>query len=302
MAVGIRLSDAVHTVSPGYKVEIQQPTIPRRFDPHAERFGGEGLEADLVQADREGRLHGILNGCEYDNRSLPRRDAESFQKLVRQLTDTVSSWRGKTPRPAHDLALRRLQAQQHSARRPSAVLTCVTRAVNQKIRLMLTPDDRPALGQILERLADDALMVLLGAGELEGALFDLSARYDNFVFLNAFDNACANALYAQGDLFLMPSSFEPCGISQMLAMRDGQPCVAHHVGGLKDTIRDNETGFAFTGGNSHEQAQNFVACTLAAVRLLQTKPQRYDEICQAAFEVRYLWSDSVKKYVRLLYR
>ena len=73
--------------------------------------------------------------------------------------------------------------------------------------------------------------------------------------LRGYSDALARALYAAGDLFLMPSSFEPCGIGQMLAMRDGQPCLVHHVGGLRDTVLDDETGFAFSGDGLTAQAE-----------------------------------------------
>jgi starch synthase len=101
--------------------------------------------------------------------------------------------------------------------------------------------------RLLQRL--NGIYILLGAGDwaYERFFSDMSAGFENFIFLNGYSETCAEALYANGDLFLMPSSFEPCGISQMLAMRDGQPCVVHHVGGLKDTVRHNDNGFAFTG-------------------------------------------------------
>ncbi len=84
---------------------------------------------------------------------------------------------------------------------------------------------KPALEQILEGLSTDGVVIFLGMGDrdLERFLFDLSNRFHNFVFVNEFDSDCAAGLFANGDLFLMPSSFEPCGISQMLAMRDASP-------------------------------------------------------------------------------
>ena len=212
MAAGVRLADAVHVVSPGYKSEILAPSIPRRSDPDAPIAAARGSKA-------------------------------TFRR------DTVS--RGASKAAIHHLALKRIHLLQASARRSKVLLTCVTRIVNQKLRLMRADagQGKPALEQILEVLSTDGVLILLGTGDrdLERFLFDVSNRFTNFVFVNVFDNDCAAGLYANGDLFLMPSSFEPRGISQMLAMRDGQPCVVHHTGGLKDTVQDGRTGFAFNG-------------------------------------------------------
>jgi starch synthase len=304
MAVGIRLSNAVHVVSPGYKPEVLRPTDPHRSDPDAIRFGGEGLEVDLLQADAGERLFGILNGCQYDDRKMPRRNDADFQELLRLLEETASHWFDNNPQPVHALARERIKKLQTSGTRPDGLLTCVTRVVNQKMRLMRMPAGKPSLEAILKGLPDNHVLILLGNGDhtLEIFLEGLSKRFDNFIFLNGFDSSAADALYANGDLFLMPSSFEPCGISQMMAMRDGQPCVVHHVGGLKDTVHDKITGFDFCGDTPHDQAENFVKCVFAALELLRSDPVRYDTIRHAAFKKRFWWRDSVQQYVKFLYQ
>src|SRR5664280_119430 len=297
MAVGIRLSDAVHVVSPGYKSEILESSRPRRSDNDAIRFGGEGLEADLRQAEQGQRLFGILNGCDYDNRKMPPRDVPAYQDMLNLIRKTLVRVESERPDPIHRDAMECIASLQSSSR-PSTLLTCVTRAVNQKVRLMQLPEGRPALDEILQRLSPNGVLILLGTGDENTELF-LSMRRSqkNFVFLKFFDSACAASLYANGDLFLMPSSFEPCGISQMLAMRDGQPCVVHHVGGLKDTVEDDRTGFSFSGDNPDTQAKRFIETVFRAVDLLRTNPGRYSAIREAAFKQRFLWSDSAKEYV-----
>ena len=85
--------------------------------------------------------------------------------------------------------------------------------------------------------------------------------------MNGYSDWCASALYASDDLFVMPSSFEPCGISQMLAMRDGQPCLVHSVGGLKDTVTDGVDGIAFEGSTVPDQIAAFEQACGAAVEL-----------------------------------
>ena len=105
-----------------------------------------------------------------------------------------------------------------------------------------------------------------------------------------------------GDLFLMPSSFEPCGISQLLAMRAGQPVVAHTVGGLRDTIVDNETGFLFSGADLQSQSLGLVRTVADAMELFHTNPVRYRLIREAASKVRFEWSRMAQQYLRQLYR
>jgi len=303
MAVGIRLSDAVHAVSPGYKVEILEQSLPRRSDNDAIRFGGEGLENDLRQADQGNRLFGILNGCDYDSRTMPPRDFPAYQELLNLIQRTLARVESEKPDPVHRHALERISDLQLSPHRPETLLTCVTRAVNQKLRLMQLPEGRPALDQILQGLPASSLLILLGTGDENVELFLSERRSErNFLFLKFFDTACAASLYANGDLFLMPSSFEPCGISQMLAMRDGQPCVVHNVGGLKDTVEDGRTGFSFSGDDPKTQAERFIETVFQAVRILRTDPDRYQAISEAAFQKRFLWSDSVTEYVDKLYR
>jgi starch synthase len=130
----------------------------------------------------------------------------------------------------------------------------------------------------------------------------MSALFGNFIFLNGYSEKCADALYASGDLFLMPSSFEPCGIGQMLAMRDGQPSVVHHVGGLKDTVRHNYNGFVFTGKGLTEQVDNFIHTTKAALDMKKNSPDQWEKICRQAAEERFDWQKSAAEYINSLYR
>ena len=99
----------------------------------------------------------------------------------------------------------------------------------------------------------------------------------------------------------MPSSFEPCGISQMLAMRRGQPVVAHRVGGLGDTIDDNETGFLFDGATPDEQADAFVETTLRALDMRANDPLRWQDIQKAAAEKRFDWASAARETINRLY-
>jgi starch synthase len=99
----------------------------------------------------------------------------------------------------------------------------------------------------------------------------------------------------------MPSSFEPCGISQMLAMRAGLPCVVHGVGGLRDTVTDGVSGFVFDGADLASQAAAFVATTRRALELRRTRPKDWIKICSVARTQRFEWTDSAQQTVNSLY-
>ncbi len=301
MAAGIRLADAVHTVSPSYAEEITQPSIKmgnRVF------YGGEGLEEDIAAAKEDGRLSGILNGCTYPEHREKNRTG--FDSLTALLRSHVLRWAGEEDAlsPAHFLAHARLQEQ--GDRRPPVLLTSVGRITEQKMLIMRRSSEPydSGLEGILQVLGDQGLLLLLGSGDpaYEQFLTRISARYDNFIFLRGYSNACARALYRNGDLFLMPSSFEPCGISQMLAMREGQPCLVHNVGGLKDTVRDGENGFVFGGRTVDQQVSHFVEQCREALRMKQESPEQWSAVCEAAKNSVFSWQETARSYRELLYR
>ena len=283
MAAAIRLADKVHTVSPSYAEEIQRPS-----DAKSGFVGGEGLEEDLKATARQGRLTGILNGCDYPPDPAPR---PSWEALVRVLRAELGSWLAQPQgRPAvHALANQR--AGRLPAARPSVLLTSVGRTTAQKMRLFReSVDGRSALQAILEGLGGAGMFLMLGSGEpdYESFLSETMARHENFLFLRGYSERLADTLYAAGDLFLMPSSFEPCGISQMLAMRAGQPCVVHAVGGLKDTV-DSGCGFPFDGTTPSEQARHLVTAVERARVLIGNGPRDWLSIRRSAAEKRFGW-------------
>ena len=300
MAFAIRAADTVNTVSPTYAREICRPSAPERGF-----FGGEGLEEDLSAIALESRLSGILNGCEYP---VKRNPIPGWQRIVSVLKKQAEEWLAAAPegspqRAVHELALERIAAM--PKRRPLHLMTSVGRLVSQKASLMLEPVGQAAsaLDAILEALASRGVFILTGSGEpgLEAALFEVARRHENFVFLNGYSESVAGPLYRGGDLFLMPSSFEPCGISQMLAMRDGQPCVVHGVGGLSDTVTDNETGFVFHGATPAGQAEAFVQCVLHALEERARDPVKWAGLVQRAEQQRFDWDRAARLYVRQVY-
>jgi len=296
MAMAIRLADRVSTVSPTYANEICLPS-----DATTGFIGGEGLEDDLVRARDEGRLSGVLNGCYYDE---PVGRRPGWQRLLTMMDAQLHDWAHQQPtNRAHALALERLAHL--PKRRPSHVLTSIGRLVAQKATLLLQPvdDGRTTLQHIADSIGRKGVIFLLGSGDpdLEERVLEEAAKIQNLVFLHGYSETLAAPLYHGGDLFLMPSSFEPCGISQMLAMRAGQPCVVHGVGGLRDTVDDGSTGFVFDGHSPAEQARGFVDRTARALRLRSDDPIAWQDICRKAALQRFDWASSAKQTITTLY-
>jgi starch synthase len=297
MRAAIRLADKINTVSATYAEEILRPNDPAHgFE------GGEGLEDDLQSVADDGRLAGILNGCTYEKRDRRR---PGWRRLLNTIEEELQTWREQGGRNGwiHELALERLHAL--PKRRPTNVLTSIGRLTSQKTGLFLTGDKQgqTSLENILHDLGNKGCLIMLGSGDsmLEQQVAEIAAKTEKLIFLCGFSETFAEMLYKAGDLFLMPSTFEPCGISQMLAMRAGQPCVVHAVGGLKDTVQDNVDGFSFSGDSPASQARNFAAVVRLALQMKADSPDRWMRIRDRASSARFTWEASAKQYVRDIY-
>ena len=296
MAAAIRLADRVSTVSPTYAREICRPS-----DPDTGFVGGEGLESLLLAAKESGRLTGVLNGCFYEDLRGRR---PGWQRVISMLDAQLRDWLTSAPEnPAHELAMERVTAM--PKRRPHHLLTSIGRLVAQKATLLLHEDTsgKSAIQRIADSLGKNGVIIVLGSGDAayESRLLEVARKTPNLIFLCGYSESLAEPLYHAGDLFLMPSSFEPCGISQMLAMRRGQPCVAHAIGGLGDTIRHEQTGFLFNGSTPDAQADNFVGTTLNALAIRANDPMRWQEIRTAATAQRFDWALSAQQTIESLY-
>jgi len=205
---------------------------------------------------------------------------------------------------AHFIALESLAKLPRE--RPAMMVTSVGRVTAQKVELMRssTTDGKPALHAALDELGEDGVLLMVGSGDpvYERFLAETMIDHANFVFMRGYSDVIAENLYRQGDLFFMPSSFEPCGISQMLALRAGQPCLVHHVGGLRDTVEDGRTGFAFEGSTLTGQADALVATMRRALSLHREEPGKWQEMRKAAARARFTWADSIDAYKKKLYR
>jgi starch synthase len=293
MAIGIRFADAVHTVSPSYKEDILKPSSPPEF------IGGEGLEEDLKQADKEGRLFGILNGANYSNINKVEKGI-LFRQCIRRLFRWLQE--EKKDYKAHYLAHTGEKLTRFQQDQPDFICTSIARLTEQKFYFF--QQDPDLLPKLMEKLnKNNGVFILLGTGAPEYEFIFRAASYQhkNFIFINAQSESIIDMLYQESNLYLMPSLFEPCGISQMLAMRNGQPCLAHHTGGLKDTVIHGKTGFSFKGNTLEEKIQDFVKVFSETVDLFFNDRKEWKKISANAKRQKFTWKKSVDEYYRYLY-
>ncbi|GGB48658.1 glycogen synthase [Shewanella inventionis] len=314
MRMGIVLSDKVHLVSPSYAKEVLMASN------HGKGFfGGEGLEGDLAVKAQQDDLVGIINGCVYDNHQRETKDRDSYIQLLTNAQNAVLSWQANVAHVSaiDSIALNRLSQLSVKLLREDTLqipflLTSVGRLTEQKVLILLQPyvDGHghqqsitvlEALLRTLKKQQSNGVFWLLGSGDkhIAAHLQTIAAKYDNLLFIHGYNESVSDELYQLGDLFLMPSSFEPCGISQMLAMRAGQPCLVHAVGGLKDTIIDNESGWAFTGESLLQQGSALVM-RLSEVLALYDTPQ-WKKVAQKAAQQRFTWDSVAQEYIDKLY-
>ncbi|MFL0804713.1 MAG: glycogen synthase [Agarilytica sp.] len=299
MRAGILLADKVNTVSQRYAEEI----LRRSDHPHG-KYGGDGLESDIQVRKSRNELFGILNGCEYPTRT--KRRALSKTHLAKIMARSVELWasRHDTIKTAHWLADKHI-ARWAKTKAVGMTITSIGRLTEQKIRILHTslPSGKTALQAILDILGKSGTLILLGSGdqELERFITDTAAINENFIFLNGYSDELSAALYDSGDLFLMPSSYEPCGISQMLAMRSGQPCLVNGVGGLRDTVEHGKTGFVFEGDGSDEQAEALITLFQHVLTLFEENPEKWKKVAKAAGEKRFTWGAAADQYLEMMY-
>ncbi len=272
MKAGIVYSDLVTTVSPTYAKEIFLP------------FYGEGL--DGVLRNYSYKVHGILNGI----------DLDVWNPATDEYLDANFSadnyLKGKAANK------RAMQEALDLERVPDVpMITMITRLVDQKgLDLLL---------RVLDEIMDlDIQMIILGTGDgyYENELRQAERRHQaNLRACIMYSNDMSHRLYAAGDLFLMPSVFEPCGLSQMISMRYANIPLVRATGGLKDTVQafDHTTGegngFSFPNINAHDM----MFLLKDAVKLYQEEPENWDILVKNAMATDFSWESSAKTYQEL---
>lgn len=273
MLGALRYADAITTVSPTYANEIQTPEF------------GEGL--DGVLRERSYALQGILNGID-----VAGFDPATDKRIAANYT--VEDRSGKAVCKAklqEELGL--------EVRDDRPLMVMVTRLTRQKgLDLVMYALDRI--------LAGGVQVAVLGTGDrdYEDGLRYFQDKYPGTMAARIeFDPALSQRMYAAADMFLMPSKFEPCGLSQIIAMRYGTLPIVRETGGLKDTVQPyNEftgegTGFSFSNFNGDEMGD----AVFRAARLFWDNREAWDQLVTQAMSQDFSWTRSADKYLDLYF-
>lgn len=269
MKGAIIFSDQVTTVSPNYSREIMTAEY------------GEGLE-DLLR-DQEYKIKGVLNGLDYKEYN-PYTD----RALYYNYRSSIELKAKNKERLQEEIGLK--------VDRKKPLLTMVSRFTEQKgLDLLLY-----IMNNLLKK---DIQLVVHGNGDkyYEDKLANFAQAYpENFSLLLGFKEEMARKIYSAGDIFLMPSRFEPCGLSQMIAMRYGNIPLVREAGGLKDTVLPyNEytgegNGFSFANYNGEE----FLQTIDYALEIFADK-EIWKDLYRSALRTRYSWKDSANQYLEI---
>lgn len=273
MLGALRYADAITTVSPTYANEIQTPEF------------GEGL--DGVLRERSYALQGILNGID-----VAGFDPATDKRIAANYT--VEDRSGK------DVCKAKLQEELGlEVRDDRPLMVMVTRLTRQKgMDLVMYALDRILSGGVQ--------VAVLGTGDrdYEDGLRYFQDKYPGTMAARIeFDPALSQRMYAAADMFLMPSKFEPCGLSQIIAMRYGTLPIVRETGGLKDTVIPyNEftgegTGFSFTNFNGDEMGD----AVFRAARLFWDNRDAWNQLVTQAMSQDFSWTRSADKYLDLYF-
>mgnify|MGYP000998857748 FL=1 len=269
MKGAIECADVVTTVSPTYAEEILDPWFSHGLDP--------------ILRERQYKLHGILNGIDTDiyNPETDKAIAKNFSAK-----DPAGKKEDKADLQ-HEFSL--------PVRDDVPIIGMVSRLVSHKGLDLV----KAVLDELLS--TTDVQLVVLGTGDWEYENFfrEIEARYPGKVGLRiAFIPDLARKIYAGCDMFLMPSKSEPCGLSQMLALRYGTLPIVRETGGLKDSITDSGdgegNGFTFKSYNAHDML-DAIRRSLGAY----SDKKYWASLVERALECDNSWGRSAREYMRL---
>lgn len=266
---GLVYADAITTVSNTYAEEIKT------------EFYGENLDG-LMRA-RAHDLRGIVNGLDYD---------EWNPETDKMIAKNFNAKNFRKEKVKNKVALQRELGLNEDPK--AMMIGVVSRLTDQK--------GFDLVAYIMDELCQDNVqIVVLGTGEerYENMFRHFAWKYQGKVSANIFyDNALSHRIYASCDAFLMPSLFEPCGLSQLMSLRYGTLPIVRETGGLKDTVEPyNEfegtgTGFSFTNYNAHEM----LATIRYAEGVYYDKKREWNKLVDRAMAKDFSWSNSAKQY------
>ena len=269
---GLVYADYITTVSDSYANEIQTP------------YYGEGLDG-LLSA-RHFDMQGIVNGIDYgvynpatDPKIYVNYDAESFRKKKAMNKQKLQEELGL----AQDKKM--------------YMIGLISRLTDQK--------GLDLINYAIDRIIDDyTQFVVIGTGDpkYENMFRHFEWKYQGKVSANIYySDPLSHRIYASCDAFLMPSLFEPCGLSQLMSLRYGTLPIVRETGGLKDTVEPyNEfektgTGFSFTNYNAHEM----MATVRYAERIYYDRKRDWNKMVERAMSQDFSWGNSAKQYEEL---
>lgn len=260
---GCAYADQVNTVSPTYAKEIQSPEFGCRL---------EGL---MKYLDEQGRLNGILNGI----------DTDVFDPATDPALPAHFSL--SNPKGKADCRAALLKELKMKPIEGAPVLGVVSRLSNQKgMDLMIEAAEA--------MFAMPTQLIVQGLGDpwLARRYRQLQKDFPkNFRFMERFDADLAQRIYAGSDMFLMPSSFEPCGLGQMIALRYGTVPVVRKTGGLADTVFEGKNGFVF----GPRTVEDFLSALRRAHSAYELK-ERWDYLVSQGLRGDYSWGPSAREY------
>lgn len=272
---GIVYADYVTTVSETYAEEIKMP------------FYGEKLDG-LIRA-RSNCLCGIVNGIDY-NEYNPETDKLIYKNY------NARTWRKEKVK--NKLALQEELGLEQNDKK--FMVGIVSRLTDQK--------GLDLVDYVIEEIcAPDMQLVVLGTGDpkYENLFRHFEWKYRDRVSASIYyNNARSHKIYAACDAFLMPSLFEPCGLSQLMSLRYGTLPIVRETGGLKDTVipyneyESSGTGFSFCNYNAHEM----LATIRYAKHIYYDRRREWNKMVDRAMAADFSWNNSARKYEQLYYR
>jgi starch synthase len=297
LRMGLELCHMANAVSPNYAKEITQEEDRSRYFE-----GGKGLHNVTRKLADAGHLIGILNGFEYKEEYSDSLFEQTLQKKE-QARRSLGAYFGDSD---------------------SMLLGFVGRAVEQKFKLLhLRLNGRPLLEHILDLPGVNVAVLATGLPEYESFISNIAVHrfrdalsYDtlltaprrkNYASIVAFDRTMAERISLGCDVFLMPSLYEPCGITQMESMSYATPPLVRATGGLVDTVIPHDhpdgtgNGFVFDGATEEGILQELLRTVETARDMYLTRRSDFHKLQRNAFKSRFSWADSAEQYLKRMY-
>lgn len=299
LKLGLQLSHMANTVSLTYCKEMTKPEDPQKYFE-----GGKGLHEVAEKLYNEERLIGILNGFSY-----------KFEPTDDKFNETLAEKHGM-----------KNNLGKYFEKSEKFLLGFVGRAVEQKFKLLTEVvnyknDNKSVLEHLIDIPGVNVAILATGQEEYESFIGNVATkrflnavsyedflralRRKNYACTIAFDKDKARQISLGSDIFLMPSLFEPCGITQMESLSYATPPLVRWTGGLVDTVKPhdkkNGTGFGFNGSAKDDVLRALIKTVHDALMMYRDNKDEFRQLQKRGFQERFSWSTSAEKYINELY-